>query len=71
MGKQKSYMQIVIFFANLGINFAVVVGLCLFIGRFIGEKCGYQNEGTIVGIILGIAAAVYTVYKQLAKMNQD
>ncbi len=50
---------------GVGIFFAVVIGICIFIGAMADEFLGLEYGGKLTGIILGFPIAFYLTYKQL------
>ncbi|WP_297963473.1 AtpZ/AtpI family protein [uncultured Anaerovibrio sp.] len=50
---------------GIGIFFAVVIGICIFMGSLADDLLGLAYGGKLVGIILGVPVAFYLTYKQL------
>ena len=50
---------------GIGIFFAVVIGICIFIGSLVDDLLGLTYGGKLVGIILGFPVAFYLTYRQL------
>ncbi len=50
---------------GVGIFFAVVIGICIFVGAMADEFLGLEYGGKLTGIILGFPIAFYLTYKQL------
>jgi hypothetical protein len=50
---------------GIGIFFAVVIGICIFMGSLADDLLGLAYGGKLVGIILGFPVAFYLTYKQL------
>lgn len=53
---------------GVGIFFAVVIGICIFIGSLIDDWLAWEYAGKLVGIILGFPIAFYLTYKQLKEI---
>lgn len=53
---------------GIGIFFAVVIGICLFIGNLADEWLGMEYAGKLTGIILGFPIAFYLTYRQLKEI---
>ena len=53
------------FLSGLGIYFAVVLGICIFLGDRAGALCGAEGAGRVVGILAGFPVALYTMYRHL------
>jgi F0F1-type ATP synthase assembly protein I len=54
-------------FASLGLEIAVAVFLCAFIGYKIDIKFHSKPWGMVVGVILGAAAGMWNAYKLAVK----
>ena len=52
-------------YSGLGIQMAVSVILCLYIGKWIGSKFGSENAGSLIGIFFGLFASIYHLFKEL------
>jgi hypothetical protein len=50
---------------GVGIFFAVVIGICIFIGAMADDFLGLEYGGKLTGIVLGFPIAFYLTYKQL------
>lgn len=53
------------FVSGLGVHFAVVVGVGIYLGRWLDAACGTHPWGAIGGILAGTAAAIWTILKKL------
>lgn len=61
MKPEKNVLKGIVMITQIGISMIVPIFLCLFAGRWIDQK--FQvNYWTIIGIVLGIAAAVRNIY---------
>ena len=54
-------------YSGLGIQMAVSVILCLYIGKWIGSKFDFlsENVGSLMGIFFGLFASIYHLFKEL------
>ncbi|MCG3134284.1 MAG: hypothetical protein HMLKMBBP_01577 [Planctomycetes bacterium] len=50
-------------YSHLGLQFAVTLLLCVFLGRWLDTKFGWAPWGTVVGSLFGITASMYAVVK--------
>ena len=50
---------------GVGIFFAVVMGICIFLGATADDFLGLEYGGKLTGIVLGFPIAFYLIYKQL------
>lgn len=50
---------------NIGLMFAACIGVGLFGGRFIDEKLETAPAATIIGILLGVFAGAFGMYKRI------
>ncbi|MCR5176168.1 MAG: AtpZ/AtpI family protein [Anaerovibrio sp.] len=51
-----------------GIFFAVVIGICIFLGSMADEWLGLEYAGKLTGILLGFPIAFYLIWKQLKEI---
>ena len=54
---------------SIGIFFAVVIGICIFLGSMADNWLGWEYAGKLTGIILGFPVAFYLTYKQLKEIK--
>ena len=52
-------------YSGLGIQMAVSVVICLYIGKWVGLKLGYEDLGALLGILFGLFASIYNLIKQI------
>ena len=52
-------------YSGLGIQMAVSVVICLYIGKWVGLKLGYEDLGALFGILFGLCASIYNLIKQI------
>lgn len=67
---EQSTLQALGFASGLGISFAVTIGVCLYAGIYIDEKFSTSPFATIIGIILGFLAAMWSTYQKLLGKNK-
>ena len=53
---------------SLGLHFPIAILLGFFIGRWIGGKFGHPTEGQYIGLVWGVAAAFYELFKVSSRM---
>jgi F0F1-type ATP synthase assembly protein I len=59
-------------FAGVGLQFAVTLLLCLWLGTWLDKKFGTTPVFLYVGVFVGAAAAFYSMYRQLmANLERD
>lgn len=63
--KGRDVWMLLAFISGLGIHCAMVVGVAIFLGRQVDERFGTHPWGAISGIVLGVVAAIWTIYKKL------
>ena len=51
--------------SGVGIYFVVFLGVFIFLGKCADDFLGTGHVCTIVGILLGFPAAIYSLYRQL------
>jgi len=52
-------------YSGLGIQMAISVIICLYIGKWIGLKLGYEDLGALFGTFFGLFASTYNLIKQI------
>ncbi|WP_407398108.1 ATPase F0F1 [Anaerovibrio sp.] len=50
---------------GVGVFFAVVMGICIFLGAMADDFLGLEYGGKLTGIVVGFPIAFYLTYKQL------
>jgi F0F1-type ATP synthase assembly protein I len=59
-------------FAGVGLQFAVTLLVCLWLGTWLDRKFGTAPVFLYVGVFLGAGAAFYSMYRQLmANLERD
>lgn len=59
-------------FAGVGLQFAVTLLVCLWIGNWLDRRFGTAPVFLYVGVFLGAGAAFYSMYRQLmANLERD
>lgn len=51
--------------SGIGIYFAVVLGICIYLGNLADEFWELGRMGKLAGILLGFPIAIYSTYKQI------
>lgn len=51
--------------SGIGIYFAVVVGICVYLGMLADDYLYLDGKGRLLGILLGFPVAIYSTYRQL------
>ena len=67
--REESTLAAAGFALGIGISFAVIIGLGIFIGKWVDDVCLSSPWGTIGGIILGFLTGMWSVYKRLVGKN--
>ncbi|MEJ6951279.1 AtpZ/AtpI family protein [Natronospora cellulosivora (SeqCode)] len=57
--------------AHLGITMLVNIGLGFFFGYFMDNLLGREIVFKIIGIIIGVLAGFYSIYKLLSRFFKD
>ena len=52
-------------YSGVGIQMAVTVIICLFLGEWIGEYFNQSEIGMLIGIFFGLFASIYNLFKQI------
>lgn len=53
------------FFSGIGINFAVITGICIYAGMKFDDYLQGGATGKLVGILAGIMLSCYCVYREI------
>lgn len=56
---------------GLGIQFAMIVSLCVFGGHWLEGRYGFEPWGTLIGGIIGIAIAFYHFFRAVLNREND
>ena len=54
-----------------GFEVAAGIGLGYFIGSYLDRKTGHSPWGVVVGVLIGCAAGMYLMIREVIKMNKD
>ncbi|MGA2080964.1 MAG: AtpZ/AtpI family protein [Holophaga sp.] len=54
----------------LGMVFPIAIALGFFIGRWIGGLLGHPRAGMLVGLVWGVAAGFWELYKVTVRLNR-
>ena len=52
-------------YSGLGIQMAISVVLCLYIGKWAGQKFNHETLGSLIGIFFGLFTSMYNLIKQI------
>ena len=55
---------------SLGMVFPIAITLGFFIGKWVGNLIGYTKTGIIVGLIWGMSAGFWELYKMATRLNR-
>ena len=58
-------------YTSLGFEVAAAIGLCTFLGWAADHKLHSTPVCIIVGVLVGVAAGMYLMIKQVVQMNKD
>ena len=58
-------------FAGLGVQLLVAILIGVFAGRWLDHKVGTEGVFTIIGGLLGFGATMYSLLRELSKMNKE
>jgi len=58
-------------YLGIGLEIAVGVGVGYFIGSWLDRRNGWNGTGTLVGVMLGLAAGMYLLIKDAIRINKD
>jgi ATP synthase protein I len=65
MNKERSLVQALTLYGQLGLSIAVPLGVCTFLGHWGDQKLGTGSVLLLVGLALGAITAFYTLYRML------
>lgn len=63
----QSQWQAFTYVSGIGVQAVAMIGICLYLGRLADTYLQSGHIGTVVGIIVGFATSVWSVYNQLIK----
>jgi hypothetical protein len=55
---------------SLGMVFPICIFTGFFLGRWVGGKLGHPDAGKLTGLVWGIAAAFWELYKTTERLNR-
>ena len=58
-------------YLGVGLQIAVGAGLGLLVGRWLDNKYQWSPWGTVICVMLGVAAGMYLLIKDAIRMNKD
>ena len=65
MNNERSLMQALALFSQLGLSIAIPIGLFTYLGYFGDQKLGTGPVLLFVGLALGAVTGFYTLYRML------
>ncbi len=65
MQNERSLMQALALYGQLGLSVAIPLGVCTFLGHLGDQKFGTGSTLLLVGLALGAVTAFYTMYRML------
>jgi ATP synthase protein I len=65
MNNERSLMQALALYGQLGLSVAIPLGVCTFLGHWGDQKLGTGSTLLLVGLALGTVTAFYTLYRML------
>lgn len=68
--REESTLAAASFALGIGISFAVIIGVGIFIGKWIDEVFLSSPWGILGGIVLGVFTGMWSVYKRLVGKNK-
>ena len=54
----------------LGMVFPIAIALGFFLGRWVGGLLGHPRAGMLVGLVWGVAAGFWELYKVTVRLNR-
>lgn len=66
--RERSQWQAFTYVSGIGIQAAVTIGVCIYLGRLADDFFQLGTICTVVGIIAGFATSVWSVYKAVRKI---
>lgn len=69
MNPTKQMIKAFALLSGIGFYFAIVMGICIYIGIQADDFFQLNGKGRLLGILFGFPVAIYSVYRQL-KMLQ-
>ena len=58
-------------FLGLGLQVLVGVVLGMLVGAWLDRKFGWEHSGVLIGMLLGLAAGMYSLIREGIKVNKD
>ena len=58
-------------FLGIGLEIAVGVGFGVVVGLWVDKRFGWSPAGVITGSMLGLAAGMYLMIKEVMRSNKD
>ena len=57
-------------YISLGINLAIGMLICLFLGRWIGSKWHQAEIGLVIGAVIGFIYGGYEIWKAIRRIDK-
>ena len=64
-GRQVGQVPSAAAYAGVGLQFAITLLVCLFLGRWLDQRLGTAPWLLMAGVFLGAAAGIYSMYRKL------
>lgn len=61
----RSTLEAMGFVSGIGLQLAITIAVCVFIGKKADEQFSFGPWGTLAGIILGFTTGIWAAYKKL------
>jgi len=58
-------------YLGIGLEIAVGVAVGYFVGSWLDRRNGWHGTGTLVGVMIGLAAGMYLLIKDAVRINKD
>ena len=58
-------------YVGIGLEMAVGVALGYFAGAWFDKRYGWNGNGVLVGVMLGLAGGMYLLIKDAIRINKD
>ena len=58
-------------YLGVGLETAVGAALGYFVGNWLDKRYGWHGNGTLVGVMVGVAGGMYLLIREAIRMNKD
>lgn len=62
---ERSSLAAFAFVSGIGIQFAAIIGVCIFLGKIVDSYLSSTPWGTLIGILFGFLTGIWSTYKKL------